>query len=286
MVSLQIQIEQLSSIKKINECNNHIFYYVKYKEIKDYIGIYNNNRDIDELRVNMIYEYYKSGGYVPFILHLAQPERENIFKCYDGNHRWMVLNKIINEEYETDIGCIINVVYEVLKEDIYEKYVNINESVPVPKIYLEYKEYVDNKINNKRYMINEHIMKLVKEIANKYPNFVSGTTRCIAPNFNRDDLIDQITDIYNSFEDEKGNNIVLISEIREMLYELNERYCREEMCKKHIKYRENLRIKCNKYKFWLFMEKNINVDHIHKIYKEREGIKRKEEIETMILEDI
>ena len=130
-------------------------------------------------RVNEMVEHYHKGGYIPRIIHLAEIKDEGIV-CYDGNHRKEVFNKCNDD----GVMCVVDMMFDATHNDVYKAFNNINKSVQLPAIYIE--EGGDD--NN----VKAEIVKLVREYETKYKPFLSTSSRCHAPQFNRDTFTDNI----------------------------------------------------------------------------------------------
>lgn len=247
--------------------NNHIGYIIKWKLISPLCKKWSRNRDADMTRVNEMIEYHNAGGYIPKMLHLAEIIDEGLV-CYDGNHRRELLNYIEKNE-NSEIECIIDIVYRVSQKDVYDIFENINKSVQLPAIYLD----ADTKNNiNKDYLIN-----IVKKYETNYKMFLSSSSRCHAPQFNRDTFTDNLSDICDKLS---TNNLDFnIDELEELLDDLNTYYSQQKLCKDHSKYRSSIIDKCRKHNFWLFIDKTIPYSHIEKLIQIKKELKIKKKSE-------
>lgn len=233
--------------ENIYENNGHYGYLIEFKKISVLCKKWSRNRDCDNNRVNDIYDYYNNGGYVPNILHLAELNDEGLI-CYDGNHRREVFNKYVSNNGK-DILCIIDVLFNSTQNDVYNAFNNVNKAVQLPAIYLE---------NNDSILeIKNDIIDLVKSYEKKYKTFLSTSARPQAPNFNRDNFLETLYELYKYF-----NGTLSISEIDIYLQELNKEYSHEKLCKSHNKYKDSLINKCKKYNFWLFIDRILHIEHI------------------------
>ena len=222
----------------------HIGYKVKFKHIDPLCKKWSRNRNPDKERVDEMCEYYKMGGYFPCLLHLAETKDEGLV-CYDGNHR----REVLKMAHTPDTECIVDVIFNATIDDIYNAFSNVNKAVDVPEIYLE-------ETSN----IKEDVLDLVKKYETKYKPFISKSSRCRSPNFNRDVFTDNITKIYKYLD-----GLRTISEIGELLEKLNKEYANGKMCKSHSKYPSSVIEKCKKYNLWLFIEREIPCDHVEKM---------------------
>lgn len=80
---------------KLYEDGLHKCFLIKWKAIEPLCKKWSRNRNVDNERVKEMMEYYKAGGYIPRIIHLAELEAEGL-ACYDGNHRREVFSLLIS----------------------------------------------------------------------------------------------------------------------------------------------------------------------------------------------
>lgn len=234
-------------IEILNQCGtlvenygNHRSYIVKWPLISPLCKKWNRNRDPDETRIIEMCDFYNRGGYIPHVIHLAELDKQLV--CYDGNHRRTVFDRVENKS-----SVLIDVIFNATPTDIYEAFKNINKSVELPLIY------VDNELDK----VKEDILALVKQYETKYSAFLKTSPNCFRPNFNRDGLVQNITNIYN----ESGRNYT-IKQIGESMEKLNEMYSKQILCGKHDNLPKTVITKCNKYGCWLFIKKQIPTEHI------------------------
>lgn len=223
---------------------NHYIYKIAFNVISPFVKKWSKNRDPDPIRIQEMYEYVQKGGYIPKILYIAEIDKELI--CYDGNHRREVFTRQLQQGGRVDF-FIIDIMFDSTTEQVMEAFHSINNSVPLPLLYLE--EDV--------YSIKEKITTLVKKYEEMYKPFLSSSSRCKRPNFNRDGLVDDLYFIYQSMQEQ-----VSIEELEDLLQRLNQEYSIQKYCRPHNVYNENIIKKCQKYGCWLFLEKNIPVEHL------------------------
>ncbi len=203
-------------------------------------------------RVNEMYDFYMSGGYIPQMIHLAEINGEGLV-CYDGNHRRELFSR---EEISKDIEIIVDVLFTASQTDVYKAFENINKSVQVPAIYL-----VDDDESNKVSQIKREILALVKDYEQKYKSCLSTSARCHTPNFNRDTFCENIYDIYQYFDGEFS-----ISDIVNLLEKLNLDYSRRVQ-QQQTKYKATVVEKCKRAGLWLFIDRTIQPSEIERIAK-------------------
>src|SRR5210317_238422 len=233
---------------EIYRCGSHVGYHVKFKHVAPLCKKWSRNRLPDEERIQEMCDYYKSGGYIPRIIHIAELKDEGLV-CYDGNHRREVLNRV----QALDAVCIVDVIFNATNDDVYQSFLNVNKAVDVPEIFLE--ESSD---------IKDEVLKLVKKYETKYKSFISKSSKCRSPNFNRDLFTDNVTKIYKYLDGTKS-----IQEIEELLEKLNREYANNKLCKQHSNYKQHIIEKCKNHNLWLFLEREIPCEHVERIVSKR-----------------
>jgi hypothetical protein len=232
--------------KSIYNINGHKGYIIQWKLISPFCKKWSRNRDPDMERVNEMVEYHRKGGYIPRMIHLAEVKNEGVI-CYDGNHR----KEVFNTCHDETVMCVVDVMFDATQNDVYKAFNNINKSVQIPAIYIE--ESNDDNVK-------VEIVKLVRQYENKYKSFLSTSSRCHAPHFNRDTFTDNIYSIYKSF-----NNTVDVEQIGNLLDKLNKEYSQGSLCRPHSVYKQHVLDKCKKQNLWLFIEKTIPFEHVEKM---------------------
>jgi len=205
---------------------------------------WSKNREPDQERVE---EMVAHGGYIPRFIHLAELADEGLV-CYDGNHRREVLKRIAAGV------CLVDIMFGASHEDVYDAFVRINRGVEVPEIYM------DDGDN-----ILQDVTALVKTYETRFKPFVSASSKCHAPNFNRDVLTENITKIYRYLQGQKT-----VREIGDLLDRLNIEYSR----KNHgDKYKPVVIEKCKKHGLWLFLEREVSPEHVERLmHRKKFGI--------------
>lgn len=232
--------------QSIYNINGHKGYMIQWKLISPFCKKWSGNREPDMERVNEMVEHHHKGGYIPRMIHLAEIKDEGMV-CYDGNHR----KEVFNICYDEAVMCV-DVMFDASQNDVYNAFNNINKSVQLPAIYTE----ESNDDNN----VKVEIVNLVRQYENKYKPFLSTSSRCRAPHFNRDTLTDDIYSIYKSF-----GKSVNIEQIGKLLDKLNHEYSQGRLCRPHSFYKQHILDKCKKHNMWLFIEKTIPFEHVEKM---------------------
>ncbi len=220
----------------------HYVYSLNWPTIAKFCKKWSRNREPDMKRVTEMIAYHKKGGYIPRHIHLAHILEEGLV-CYDGNHRREVFEKI------GDVTCIVDVMFNATQESVYKAFDDINKSIQVSAIHLIIDETVKTDIEN-----------LVYHYTVTYPTYVSTSARCLAPNFNRDRLSENLYDVYQSFDGR-----VSIEEIACMLDVLNNAN-KSGLFNPHDKYNRKVLNKCEKGGLWLFLEKTISPIDLRDLY--------------------
>lgn len=220
----------------------HVTYLVDWNVLKPIVKKWSRNRDPDMLRVQDLLVHVSNGGYFPPHLHLAELDGEGLV-CYDGNHRREALNSIVNPP-----KVIIDVMTRASQEDVYRAFESINKSVQVPALYLD-----DNISHN----IKDNLLCIVRKYESKYKQHVSSSARCHAPQFNRDRFVENLYNIWSALEGRMS-----LEQLEMSLEYLNHLYSQGRVCKQHSKYRDNIIQKCKESGLWLFIDRDIPLDHV------------------------
>lgn len=158
----------------------------KFKDIDKNIYInWNKNRPPDENRVDELCKYYKENNVniVPGVIYCWK--NDDKYEIYDGIHRYLSCIKYNNPE------MILLIHTNNTKKESYikEEFLNLNKSICVPSIYLEENNYYKR-------IVSENVSK---ELCKKYPSFVSPARKPFQYNFNRDNLIEFISELQIDF---------------------------------------------------------------------------------------
>lgn len=233
----------------VGKQGRHSTYIVDWNLIKPIVKKWSRNRDPDMERVQELLIHVQNGGYIPFILHLADLKDEGLV-CYDGNHRREALNHITANMPRV----IVNILSNATQKEVYDAFDSLNKSVQVPAIYFEDEHTIKN--------VKEEILALVKRYEGKYKDHLSPSPRCHAPQFNRDTFIENLHKIWKHFDGK-----VSIADIENALEQLNIMYSQGRLCKPHECYKHRVTDKCKETGLWLFIDRDISVEHIGSILK-------------------
>lgn len=241
--------------KPLYQQHDHYGYLIDWRLIAPICVKWSRNRDPDQTRIEEMYQFYLKGGYIPAVIHLAELNTEGLV-CYDGNHRRELYNRLINQDEALRLAVMIDVVYQSNQNTIYDAFNALNRSIQVPAIYLEEQ---DSK------KINDELLKIVKSYETKYKKFLSTSSRCHPPHFNRDSLLDNLYEIYKAF-----NGKIDVGELMGLLEELNKAYASGDICRPHENYRENVINKCKEHGLWLFLERRIPFEHVYLLHQRKQ----------------
>jgi hypothetical protein len=173
---------------KVCDSNDHTIYAIPAKVLLQMsqdgdIKLWSHNRPPDEDRVTEIREYHKKTKHVKGMIQMAYIIGEG-FVCYESNHRRCALIPEIQFVF-------VDVLWDVTQERVVEEFLAINQAVSVPSIYTEVD--VDATVRNK-------IEEFVKGFCVRYKAFVSTSPNPHSPQFNRDNLKDNIYDLWKGLK--------------------------------------------------------------------------------------
>jgi hypothetical protein len=141
------------------------------------IEMWKYNRPPDEERVEEIVKEVRFHQRSDGCIYLALIN--NAIVCYEGNHRREALKRIPSTLCHP---VLVDMIWNADDDMIKREFARLNKAVSVPELYVN-----PNLIN-----IKSKIQDIVKELCATYPAHVSTKQRCQRPNFNRDNLTDQI----------------------------------------------------------------------------------------------
>ena len=222
-------------------------YNMKYKylsELRDKIHNWKLNRPIDDSRLPSIKKYINKTNRVEGIIYLARTTN-GIYYCYDGIHRISSLFSMEDDinSYPDILSCpnqsindimILLDVMEYDEEKIKERFININSSMPVPELYVDYQR--DKQI---RLLIES----LYDHFRTNYKDFIKVSKNSKVPNINSTDFNNKMLNVIT-------NSNVQTREIDYWL-KLIEDY-NDHMSKLEITKNMNSKNKANKNKMEIF----------------------------------
>lgn len=169
--------------------SNKNLYIVNISEIINSVN-WSRNRPPDMIRVEEIKNYFSENNLntVPGIVSVF--EKNNQFYIYDGSHRFEA-SKILFKDSNVNMLILLSILRPFSEQEIIEDFQTINYARSIPQLYIE-----QNIDETKR----DFCEKIADKLSKKFPKFVS-TKKPNAPNFNRDMLIEFISDFDIDFKD-------------------------------------------------------------------------------------
>jgi len=244
------------SVSRYESDNSALYVLSVAKLTKLGIDSWKRNRVYDEKRVKAIRKHYKNGGVIDGIIYLAAIKDRLV--CYDGNHRRLAL-----ELCDIKGSVIVDIMWLSSDEAVCDRFNLINKAISVPTLYLETKASKRKDIEElKAYKMKAIIIDYVANMCVKYEIFQSSSRHCHIPSFNRDVLIEDITDLYEDNE----NTIAILTA-------MNKAYKKELYGFDETSVSSTVRDKCKRvYGLWLFCEgRQINRAYFRKVAK-KEGL--------------
>lgn len=212
--------------KVVCEHGSHYIYLVPFEVFVQLpITLWKYNRPPDEKRVLDIEAEMRQSQRMDGCLYLASVNNELV--CYEGNHRREAL-KHLHSCQPILVDMLWNVDDDLLKRE----FARLNKAVSVPELY----------INPNLISIKSEIQDIVKELCTTYPSHLSTKQRCQRPNFNRDNLTDQIIRIIKEAS-------IDMDTFKSKLQELNEKNKNDD----HAKHNPQMVKKCVESGLWLFI---------------------------------
>ena len=164
-----------------------------WKGLRTKNGIYSiMNREVNELKVDEIYESILNDNLAPSVLHISEiydnKENKISLKCWEGQHRWYALKRFCQMKYKKDISHLfLCYIYKNDNNDnIKIKFKNFNKLTPVP-----IDDDEEGEIKIKRVELVKYIIDYIK---NKWDNLQSTSLNPHKPNYNIDKLYNQLND--------------------------------------------------------------------------------------------
>ena len=212
--------------KVVLEHGSHFIYVIPLEVFRQLpIVLWKYNRPPDEKRVLDIEAEMQQSQRMDGCLYLASVNKELV--CYEGNHRREALKRLHDCQ-----PILVDMIWETNDDVLKQEFARLNKAVSVPELY----------INPDLLSIKSDIQDIVKELCTKYPEHVSKTQKCQRPNFNRDNLTDQITRVIKEAS-------IDIETFKDKLEELNEKNKTTD----HSKVGAHMVKKCEKSGLWLFI---------------------------------
>ena len=161
--------------------------------------------------------------------------------CYDGQHRFHALS----QQENVDITVLVEIMWDTTELAIMAAFQTINRAVPVSELYTDPHDVLHS--------IKGEISDYVAGLATIYKPFLSTSAKPCRPNFNRDQLTE---DLFHMWRDE-FQEAVPFQRIVAGLTRLNKAYDEDEDSIPKERTRKKfpaIHKKCSQYKMWLFAE--------------------------------
>ena len=239
------------------EYHNHKIIIAEWSLVGPILKKWSRNREADSLRVQEIANHVCEGEFVPPVLHVADLKEEGLV-CYDGNHRRAAFMQV---SLPTGFKVVLDVLCNATQRSTFECFENLNKCVQVPAIY------VDD--SDESHSVKEDILCVVQRFEKEYKPFLSTSNRPNAPNFNRDNFVDEL---YNFWKHHHGT--FSVAEIELGLRDLNSLYTNKKIDPHTSKMKSSVLKKCQQYKFWLFKERHLNTDQLKQVLQSKESTNR------------
>lgn len=207
------------------EHGSHSVYWVPIKLFNTLkIKLWKYNRPPDKERVLEIREHMKKSGRMDGIIYLGYVDNQLV--CYESNHRREALEGI-----DTLADVLIDIIWNATDEILKEEFIRLNKCVSVPELYIEQKSEIDQ----------HYLRKVVNAFCETYKTHKTSSGKPQRPNFNRDNLLD---DIYRIVRD---NNIT----IDDLMVKLTD-YNKQLLLKDRSALSQKIIDKCTSSGLWLF----------------------------------
>lgn len=170
------------------------------KKIPDFVN-WSKNRPPDTTRINHLKEYYvaEKVEFIPGIIYAW--DNGDKLQIYDGIHR-VLAAKELNLQF-TFLMCV----YKTDNEDLIVKdFKAINKSCPVPTLYTD----DQNEMTLLKKLVCENV---VEELCKKYYAFISPSRKPFIYNFNRDVIIEWLSEFKIDWNI-KNLSIIIIQELQ------------------------------------------------------------------------
>jgi len=181
------------------------------------------NRPPDMNRVPEIHAWMSQFNRMDGVLNLAYILGEGL-ACFEGNHRRLAVEGL-------DIHVLVDIVWDATHEIVTHEFRRLNKSVCVPDLYI-----TDNTAS-----LRVEIEDAVAEFRKKYADHESTSGKPQRPNYNRDNLTDNITRLQRELT-------VPVCELMSRLRDLNDKYSLKDKSKLSAK----IQAKCEDSGLWLF----------------------------------
>jgi hypothetical protein len=237
----QSLIQRTLEDHKVRQTPHRITYVLPIFILKD-LGItrWSRQRPPAPERVEEIATWIREHQDVVGTISLAWHPTERLV-CYDGQHR---LDALFQQE-NMEMTVLVEIMWESTELAIMAAFQTINRAVPVSELYTDPHDVVHS--------IKGEIADYVAGLAITYKPFLSTSAKPCRPNFNRDQLTE---DLFHMWRDE-FEEAVPFQRIIGAITRLNEMYDEDENSIPKERTRKKFPAiykKCSAHKFWLFAE--------------------------------
>jgi hypothetical protein len=158
---------------------NHAVYWMPAKIFNQLpIKRWKHNRPPDETRVAEIREWIQTSKRVDGIIYLACVDNEIV--CYESNHRREALKGIDGLH-----NIFVDMMWDATDETVKQEFFRLNKAISVPELFVT--ETTDIKLDD--------LLQIVDGFCANYGKLQSPSKHPQRPNFNRDNLMQDIHDI-------------------------------------------------------------------------------------------
>jgi hypothetical protein len=211
---------------------------------------WNKNRPADVTRINEIKEYYISEKvkFIPGIIYAW--DNNKTLEIYDGIHRILAAKELLKNE-----GIEFRFLMSIYKTDneelIIKDFKAINKSCPVPTLYTD----EQTEFTLLKRVVCENV---VGELCKRYSSFISPSRRPYKYNFNRDVILEWLSDFEINWNIKNLSNMMI-----QELQGLN--YFAKDYVQRH---KIDVPKKCDNHNFYLwYLDKSFIRDKLENCIK-------------------
>lgn len=221
--------EWLNGKASIEEQGSHTVYWMPAKIFSQIpIKRWKHNRPPDESRVAEIREWTQTSKRVDGIIYLACVDNEIV--CYESNHRREALKGL-----EGLHNIFVDMMWDATDEQVKSEFFRLNKAISVPELFVT--EQQDIRL--------EDLLQIVNGFCTNYAKIQSPSKHPQRPNFNRDNLMDDVYQITRELN-------IGVEEVMRRLLRLNF----ELRARDKSKLSRTVIDKCEKSGLWLFAWKS------------------------------
>lgn len=220
--------------------NNEYICLVENNNLENFTDIWKFNRILNQHKIKDIIKTLSTKNIMDSIMYFYYDKYTDKYICFDGNHRREAL--IVLSKRDINIKCLCYVYEELDEDDIIKKFKIINETTPIPDIYIDLLGTKDDTYISLKEKC-EIIDNVLHNYKKKYYMFYSVSSKPQRPNFNETMFYDLCNNI-EDFTDELS-----LTQQLENINNLNKKQI------KIMKVTENIMNKCVKYNFYIFVNK-------------------------------